>query len=124
MSGDGARSDHATGSLAEEAAALFAAIGEQARRHESHGDHGDHAPASGESCRWCPLCQAIGAVRSTSPEVRELLVSSAGTLLLALRELVEQIARGPADGAPGTRTASEHIQVGDDSDESGSEPWD
>jgi len=121
MSGRDPGAEDGTGSLAEEAAALFTAIAEQASRH---GDHFDPATAGGDNCRWCPLCQAIGVVRGTSPEVRELLVTSAGTLLLALRELVEQVARGPGDGATGSGTGTERIAVSDDTDEGGSERWD
>jgi hypothetical protein len=103
---EGRRSDDQVGSLAEEAAKLFAAAADWAREHT--GDQaGSSAAASGTAgprlgewlsrehiatgapeCRWCPLCQAIGLLRSTSPEVKEHLAS----LVVVARQLLDAVA--------------------------------
>ncbi len=127
------------GSVAEEAAKLFAALSARAGEHRGGGAGADSAGAAdgrpdganaaaphGENCRWCPLCQAIGLVRGTSPEVRDQLVASAGAFVLAVRELLDQVGQAPAReagqreaGQPGD-SGVEHIDLGD---ESGDEPW-
>ena len=79
------------GSVAEEAAKLFAALSARAGEHRGGGAGADSAGAAdgqpdganaaaphGENCRWCPLCQAIGLVRGTSPEVRDQLLPRRG----------------------------------------------
>ncbi len=87
------------GSVAQETAQLFAALGGWAR--QQGGGHagtaagaaraaedaarrvGDHHAASGEDCRYCPLCQAISLARSTSPEVKTHLLVAANALVQA-----------------------------------------
>jgi hypothetical protein len=78
------------GSLAEEAAKLFAAIQAWAGDHEepAEGSHPHVDPASAE-CRWCPLCQVVRMARATSPDVREHLSQAALSLALAVRGLLE-----------------------------------
>ncbi len=113
------------GSVADEAAKLFGALGERLREHQTDGDAADrtdHAQHTPETCRWCPLCQAVGFLRDTSPEVRAQVVSSAGALVLALRHLLDEAGRAPADEAAGrTDDGVEHIDLTDTAE--GEEPW-
>jgi hypothetical protein len=88
------------GSASEEAARLFAAMQDWARRNGvrlggisvgdaapgEHGDHGDHGWADGSAaCRLCPLCQLIALTRDASPEVVDHLSAAAESLLAAAR---------------------------------------
>ena len=115
------------GSVADEAARLFSAL--SARLGEQGGAAaGETEPAAhtGDSCRWCPLCQAIGFLRDTSPEVRAQVVASAGALMLALRQLLDEAARAPGKAATGrtdrrTDNGVEHINLADAPE--GDEPW-
>jgi hypothetical protein len=100
------------GSLAEEAAKLVSALSslssaptsadedadpgsQQTGERDSESDDGaqhdcgHHDPTAAE-CRYCPLCALARAARSMTPEVREHLASAAGSLLLAVRGLVEE----------------------------------
>jgi hypothetical protein len=76
------RHREAVGSVAEEAAKLFAASQQWAQ--QEHG--GDGAAA----CRYCPICMTVEFLRSTSPEVMEHLESAGLSLLAALRTASEQ----------------------------------
>ena len=68
------------GSVAEEAAKLLGALqgwasgdaGDPAARAAGllH-DVNEHIATGAAECRYCPLCQVIGAVRDTSPEVKQ-----------------------------------------------------
>jgi hypothetical protein len=105
------------GSVAEEAAKLFAVL--QNAAHETTAAHagaghatehedapaaadhaaGDHAAgdAAGEhklgpDCVWCPVCQLIHRVRSTSPETIEQLSTAAAHVLGSVRSLLEAAA--------------------------------
>ena len=87
------------GSVADEAAQLFAALGDWARQQgTSHADAAsgaahaaqeafhnlnEHVATGGEDCKFCPVCQAIGLVRSTSPEVKAHLFVAANSLVQA-----------------------------------------
>ena len=85
------------GSASEEAARLFAAMQDWARRNgvrlggvsvgeTGPGDHGDHGWADGSAaCRLCPLCQLIALTRDASPEVVDHLSAAAESLLAAAR---------------------------------------
>ncbi len=97
-----------TGSIAEEAAKLMEALQDWAVTNGA-GDLGDgssaaagaaaaaataahrfneHIATGGADCRYCPLCQLISAVRGTPPEVRQHLVSAAGSLMHAVSGLL------------------------------------
>lgn len=109
MSAGAKRPDDAVGAVAEEAARLIDAAAERARVHLTAvaGVGTGNGPAGGD-CGWCPLCRAAAFVRDTDPELRERIVSSATTLVLALRDLAES-AVGPPRGsgrADGPRTSA------------------
>ena len=80
------------GALGEEAVKLLQALQSWAR--ETPGDAGqpaggllsdvnEHIATGGKDCQYCPVCQLIGAVRATSPEVKHHLGVAASSLLQA-----------------------------------------
>ncbi|MBA2640898.1 MAG: hypothetical protein H0U77_13125 [Nocardioidaceae bacterium] len=91
------------GSVADEATRLFGVLAGRVRDHTAP----DGGAAADSSCRWCPLCQAIDVVRGTSPETRAQVTESATALVLALRELVDQLGRAPAERARGGSGAAD-----------------
>ena len=100
----GPQDEDPTGSIGEEAAKLFEALQDWAAAGGSgHLDAGtsaaaaaaaaahrvnEHIATGGADCRYCPVCQVISAVRGTPPEVREHLVSAAGSLMHAVSGLL------------------------------------
>ena len=84
------RHREAVGSVAEEAAKLFAAAQQWAQQ--------EHGRDEAAACRYCPICTAVGFLRSTSPEVMEHLESAGLSLLAALRTASEPRAEQPARG--------------------------
>ena len=137
------------GSVAEEAAKLFAVLqqasadarGAEARpaqeppvdeppaAHDAQTDDHQH----GTNCQWCPVCQLIGKVRQTSPETIEQLSTAAAGVLGAVRSLVEAAAEaarqakvdaesraaGEQDQERPARSRVDRIDVSEDP-----EPWD
>jgi len=116
------------GSVGEEAAKLLHALqdwaghtgGEQteatASAAASPWQHlNEHVATGAPECRYCPVCQVIGAVRQTSPEVRAHLTSAASSLLQAAAGLlatqVPEDARGRGSGGV------ERIDLDPDDDE-------
>jgi hypothetical protein len=101
------------GSAAEEASRLFEAVQEWARRtagppgpegpagHEEHG-LGERIATGSPECQLCPLCQLIGLLRGSRPEIMLHLADAAGSLLSAVRVAIdaherEWSARQPSD---------------------------
>jgi len=121
------------GSVAEEAAKLFAVLQDAAGAHPVEEDKHEHK--LGPDCVWCPVCQLIHRVRNTSPETIEQLSSAAAHVLGSLRSLLEAAADAarqaredaasrssaaeeePAQEA--TRSRVDRIDVSEDP-----EPWD
>lgn len=131
------------GSAAEEAAKLFAALGEWAKDHSSEtatamsaglaGLAGHAAAAANElgrnveehldtgapECTYCPVCRTVHVVREASPEVRAHLASAAASLMQAAASVLEAAGSGSQRRAePGV----EKIDL-DDSPESWPESW-
>jgi hypothetical protein len=132
------------GSVAEEAAKLFAVLQQAAvdptgtappREESSDVPHGDtgHAHKLGPDCVWCPVCQVINKVRTASPETIEQLSTAAAHVLGSVRSLLEAAAEAarqsrddatarsapaPADEEP-ARSRVDRIDVSEDP-----EPWD
>lgn len=120
------------GSLADEAAKLFAVAADWAREHTegsaaSGGGPGarlrdglsdEHIATGASECRWCPVCQAIGLLRSTSPDVKEHVAS----LVVVARQLLDSVADAVADdgksgGGGPSRSGPpdvEHIDLSED----------
>jgi hypothetical protein len=95
------------GSVAEEAAKLFAVLqhaadsggttyAEQEPADEKHepapDDVHEHGIGRGPECQWCPVCQLINKVRHTSPETIEQLSTAAAHVLGSVRSLLEAAA--------------------------------
>ena len=78
------------GSVAEEAAKLFAVLQEAAGAQPAEEDKHEHK--LGPDCVWCPVCQLIHRVRNTSPETIEQLSTAAAHVLGSLRSLLEAAA--------------------------------
>lgn len=92
------------GSVAEEAAKLFAVLQNAAAEATPDTEpRAAEAPAAGDAqhehdhklgpdCVWCPVCQLIHRVRNTSPETIEQLSTAAAHVLGSLRTLLESAA--------------------------------
>ena len=92
------------GSVAEEAAKLFAVLQhatdtastakpEKAAAEDTQVAAEDkHEHKLGPDCVWCPVCQLIHKVRTTSPETIEQLSAAAAHLLGSVRSLLEAAA--------------------------------
>lgn len=113
---DGTRGD--VGSLGEEAAKLFEALSEQLGA--AAGSVNDHVATGGAGCRYCPVCQLIGVVRATSPEVRAHLLSAAGSLVQAASGLLATHVPTQSDQAERDRSGRGPVEHIDLDDETGS----
>lgn len=81
------------GSVAEEAAKLFAVLQNAASDAPPAQESEDaHEHKLGPDCVWCPVCQLIHRVRTTSPETIEQLSTAAAHVLGSLRSLLESAA--------------------------------
>ncbi|MFD3399254.1 hypothetical protein ACFWUU_01175 [Kribbella sp. NPDC058693] len=78
------------GSVAEEAAKLFAVLQDAAGATPQDDEKHEHK--LGPDCVWCPVCQLIHRVRNTSPETIEQLSTAAAHVLGSLRSLLEAAA--------------------------------
>ncbi len=128
------------GSVAEEAAKLFAVLQNAAHdappaADEAAHESADHEHKLGPDCVWCPVCQLIHRVRNTSPETIEQLSTAAAHVLGSVRSLLEAAAdaarqtredaasrSSPSDEEPAqesTRSRVDRIDVSEDP-----EPWD
>ena len=127
------------GSVAEEAAKLFAVL-QQAATDPGGTTHAEQPAEAdehklGPDCVWCPVCQLINKVRNTSPETIEQLSTAAAHVLGSVRSLLEAAAdaarqtredaasrSSPPDEEPAqesTRSRVDRIDVSEDP-----EPWD
>jgi len=116
------------GSVGEEAAKLFGALADMARQQGADVGGGvggladqaaslakevnDHIATGSAECRYCPVCRVVHAVRETSPEVRNHLLTAATSLLQAAAGVLQTVP--PADaGTPQRSQAVEHIDLDD-----------
>ncbi len=129
---DGA--DPEVGTLAEETAKLLGALNGWAREQGSGlgasvSDLTEHATAAtrgvdahlatgAAECTMCPVCRAVHAARSLSPEVKIHLASAAASLMHAAAAVLATAV--PPEGSGG-RGGVEHIDL-DDLDEPGGWP--
>jgi hypothetical protein len=123
------------GSVAEEAAKLFAVLQQATDTGGTPGtttsDVPDHEHKLGPDCVWCPVCQLINKVRNTSPETIEQLSTAAAHVLGSVRSLLEaaaEAARQAREDAASrssqqeeepSRSRVDRIDVSEDP-----EPWD
>jgi hypothetical protein len=117
------------GSIAEEAAKLFAVL-QHAAGDAPPDDDERHEHTLGPDCVWCPVCQLINKVRNTSPETIEQLSTAAAHVLGSVRSLLEAAADAarharedattrPAPEEEPVRSRVDRIDVSEDP-----EPWD
>lgn len=118
------------GSVAEEAAKLFAVLQNAASDEPPPADE-KHEHKLGPDCVWCPVCQLIHRVRNTSPETIEQLSTAAAQVLGSLRSLLEAAAdaarqsredaasRSSQPDEESNRPRVDRIDVSEDP-----EPWD
>ncbi|NUS52900.1 MAG: hypothetical protein HOQ22_17900, partial [Nocardioidaceae bacterium] len=71
-----------------------------------------HIATGGEDCRYCPVCQAISAVRQTSPEVREHLAHAASSLMQAVAGFLDT--QSPEPRPPRRDGPVQNIDLDDD----------
>lgn len=130
------------GSVAEEAAKLFAVLQQAAdttgttppgdARSAADDDVPEHEHKLGPDCVWCPVCQLINKVRTTSPETIEQLSTAAAHVLGSVRCLLEAAAeaarqaredaasrQAPQEEDEPSRSRVDRIDVSEDP-----EPWD
>ncbi|GAB2658879.1 hypothetical protein [Kribbella swartbergensis] len=125
------------GSVAEEAAKLFAVLQNAAADNTGTTTpppptgEPEHEHKLGPDCVWCPVCQLINKVRNTSPETIEQLSTAAAHVLGSVRSLLEaaaEAARQAREDAASrssrqeeepSRSRVDRIDVSEDP-----EPWD
>lgn len=104
------------GNVGEEAAKLFAALAGWAK--DQGNDYAgtaagaasavsdamhtvnEHIATDGQDCRYCPVCQVIGAIRATSPEVKAHLAIAASSLMQAAAGVLATQVPSDAKGSP------------------------
>lgn len=91
-----------TGSAAEEAVKLLAAVQEWARTRFDH----EHLATDAVECQICPVCQGIAALRQVRPETVEHLLDAAASLVAAFRSTVT-----PTSGEPGPGNRVQRIDI-------------
>ncbi len=94
------------GTAAEEAARLFEALQEWARRTGAGAS--EHMATGSPECQLCPVCQLLSLVRSAQPEVFAHLSDASASLLSALRAAMDAHERDWA----ARRGTVEHIDIG------------
>jgi hypothetical protein len=121
------------GSVAEEAAKLFAilqqtgAAGSQLWRDTEPADEQREPEGAHRSdCQWCPICQLVSRIRTTRPETVEHLAAAAAGVLGSLRSLLDaaaeaarEHAKQPEADSKESETRVDRIDVSEDP-----EPWD
>jgi hypothetical protein len=121
------------GSVAEEAVKLLHAV--QGWAEQSGGEYADatasaaagaakrlhdvneHLATGGQDCTYCPVCQVIGAVRGTSPEVKRHLAAAATSLMQAVAAVMTTDVPDQSTGRARPSAAKiemEKIEVSDD----------
>jgi hypothetical protein len=82
------------GSVAEEAAKLFAVLQHDPAASSYQGAYQGafDGHKAGPECQWCPLCQLVRLVRHSGPETVEHLATAAAGVLSSVRALVDAAA--------------------------------
>lgn len=104
------------GNVGEEAAKLFAALsglakgqgtdyagsatGAASAMSDAMRNINDHIATDGQDCKYCPVCQVIGAIRATSPEVKAHLAVAASSLMQAAAGVLATQVPADAKGSP------------------------
>jgi len=111
MSQDERDSSDQVGSVGEEAAKLFGALGEWAKGHvgDSVSGFDGHLDTGAPECTYCPICKTVHVLRQANPEVRAQLATAASALIQAAAGLM-------ATPVPGDRAGRvQNIDLDDDS---------
>jgi hypothetical protein len=118
-SSDAGEQHDALGSAAEEAARLFEAMqGWAGRSSSGEGVKGlgglalglsDRVATGSSECQLCPLCQLIGLLKTSAPEVYEHLGQASTSLMAALRAAINAHEQS---WAPRRSSDVEHIDIG------------
>jgi hypothetical protein len=95
------------GGLDDEAARLFGAVQDWARRSFGEGSQA-HLATGAPACEWCPLCQLVAVLRGERPEATEKIVAAGTAVLAALRAVLD-----PAP-APTASPRVQRIDLGGD----------
>ena len=114
---DSHESSDEVGTLGEEAAKLFGALGEWAKDQGASGvagmagqaaaaarDVDAHLATGAEECTYCPVCRTVHLVRQASPEVREHLTTAASSFLQAAAAMLATPSRGASGEEASTRS--------------------
>lgn len=104
------------GNVGEEAAKLFAALsgwakdqgtdyagtaaGAASAMSEAMHNVNEHLATDGQDCKYCPVCQVIGAIRATSPEVKAHLAVAASSLMQAAAGVLATQVPSDSKGTP------------------------
>jgi hypothetical protein len=99
------------GSVAEEAARLFAAFESWARDAAGGATAAldEHIATGATECQLCPVCRLISMMRGTRPEVFEHLMDATTSMLAAMRAAVDAHERSWSSRS---RSPVEHIDIG------------
>ncbi|HLZ38722.1 MAG TPA: hypothetical protein VKP64_13425 [Mycobacteriales bacterium] len=99
-----------TGTVAEEAARLVAALQQWARHTAGAGlaGLGARVATGSTECQLCPLCQLLSLAKHANPEVLVHLSDANAALLAAVRAILEARDRAGAGARPG---GLEHIEI-------------
>ena len=101
--------DGAFTAAAEEAGRLVDALGQWlAGLNLSPGTLADHLAGGSADCRLCPLCQLLGLLRTSRPEIVAHLEDATASLLAAARLAVESAEAG----RPPRPAGFERIDIG------------
>ena len=136
------------GSVAEEAAKLFALLQQHKGGDEHAPSEPDPAPVPepghgghrlGPECQWCPVCQLLALVRQARPETVDHLATAAAGVLGSVRALLDAAtesarqARAAAEAQDEKARASKAEEARTDDQKTGvdridvsedPEPWD
>ncbi|WP_185994913.1 hypothetical protein [Nocardioides campestrisoli] len=118
------------GTLGEETVRLLGSLAGWVREHGADLGHGledaaehvadswreadEHLATGAPECQVCPVCRAVQAARSVSPEVKGHLASAATHLLSAATSLLAAQQAGPSTGPATGPSRVEHIDLGED----------
>jgi hypothetical protein len=110
------------GSVAEEAAKLFAVLQHAADTgtpppSDEHEHEHKHEQKLGPDCVWCPVCQLINKVRNTSPETIEQLSTAAAHVLGSVRSLLEAAAEAARQAREDAESRSQRPKQDEAQDE-------